>query len=146
MAKTVKSDAKKAANWVTNDLFGALNKAGLTIAESPISADHMAKLLTLMDDGTISGKIAKEVFDEMFDSGKDASDIVDEKGLKQISDSGEISAIVGQIIADNPEQAAEYRGGNTKVVGWFTGQVMKATQGKANPQMVNELLREKLGG
>jgi aspartyl-tRNA(Asn)/glutamyl-tRNA(Gln) amidotransferase subunit B len=86
------------------------------------------------------------VFDEMFDSGTDAGDIVEAKGLKQISDSGEISAIVDQIIADNPDQADEYRSGNTKVAGWFTGQVMKATQGKANPQMVNQLLQEKLGG
>ncbi|MBO22755.1 MAG: Asp-tRNA(Asn)/Glu-tRNA(Gln) amidotransferase GatCAB subunit B [Rhodospirillaceae bacterium] len=142
----VKRDPKIVANWITGDFFRRLNAEDLEIADSPVSASQLGGLLDLIADGTISGKIAKEVFDEMFDSGKDASDIVDEKGLKQISDSGEISAIVGQIIADNPEQAAEYRGGNTKVVGWFTGQVMKATQGKANPQMVNELLREKLGG
>jgi aspartyl-tRNA(Asn)/glutamyl-tRNA(Gln) amidotransferase subunit B len=141
-----KRDPKIAANWIAGDFFRRLNADDLEIADSPVSADGLGGLLDLIADGTISGKIAKDVFDEMFDSGKAAADIVEEKGLKQISDSGEISAIVDQIIADNPDQADEYRGGNTKVAGWFTGQVMKATQGKANPQMVNELLREKLGG
>lgn len=139
-------DPKIAANWMAGDFFRRLNADDLEIADSPVSAAQLGGLLDLIADGTISGKIAKDVFDEMFDTGRDAADIVEEKGLKQISDSGEISAIVDQIIADNPDQADEYRGGNTKVAGWFTGQVMKATQGKANPQMVNELLREKLGG
>jgi aspartyl-tRNA(Asn)/glutamyl-tRNA(Gln) amidotransferase subunit B len=141
-----KRDPKIAANWIAGDFFRRLNADDLEIADSPVSADGLGGLLDLIADGTISGKIAKDVFDEMFDSGKAAADIVEEKGLKQISDTGEIAAIVDRIIADNPEQADEYRGGNTKVAGWFTGQVMKATQGKANPQMVNELLREKLGG
>ncbi|MGB0627036.1 MAG: Asp-tRNA(Asn)/Glu-tRNA(Gln) amidotransferase subunit GatB [Alphaproteobacteria bacterium] len=141
-----KRDPKIAANWITGDFFRRLNADDLEIADSPVSAEGLGGLLDLIADGTISGKIAKDVFDEMFDSGKAAADIVEEKGLKQISDTGEIAAIVDRIIADNPEQADEYRGGNTKVAGWFTGQVMKATQGKANPQMVNELLREKLGG
>ena len=110
-----------------------------------MTAAALGAMLQRIEDGTISGKIAKDVFDEMFDSGKDADVIVEEKGLKQISDSGEISAVIDQIIADNPEQADQYRQGNTKVAGWFTGQAMKATQGKANPQMVNELLQEKLG-
>ena len=141
-----KRDAKIAANWLTGDFFRRLNAADLEIADSPVSAAQLGGLLDLIADGTISGKIAKDVFDEMFDSGKNAGDIVEDKGLKQISDSGEISAIVDQIIADNPGQADEYRGGNTKVAGWFTGQVMKATQGKANPQAVNEILRKKLDG
>ncbi len=139
-------DAKKAANWVTNDLFGALNKAGLSIADSPISAEHLSKLLTLMDDGTISGKIAKDVFEIMWETSGDPEKIVEEKGLKQITDTGAIEAAVDQIIADNPGQADEVRGGNDKAIGWFVGQVMKATQGKANPQQVNQLLRDKLKG
>ena len=145
-AVAAKHDAKKAANWVTNDLFGALNKAGLTIAESPISADHMAKLLTLMDDGTISGKIAKDVFEIMWETSGDPEKIVEDKGLKQITDTGAIEAAVDEIIAANPGQADEVRGGNDKAIGWFVGQVMKATQGKANPQQVNQLLRDKLKG
>ena len=139
-------DAKKAANWVTNDLFGALNKAGLSIADSPISAEHLSKLLTLMDDGTISGKIAKDVFEIMWETSGDPEKIVEEKGLKQITDTGAIEAAVDQIIADNPGQADEVRGGNDKAIGWFVGQIMKATQGKANPQQVNQLLRDKLKG
>jgi aspartyl-tRNA(Asn)/glutamyl-tRNA(Gln) amidotransferase subunit B len=139
-------DAKKAANWVTNDLFGALNKAGLVIADSPISAEHLSKLLTLIDDGTISGKIAKDVFEIMWDTSDDPEKIVEAKGLKQITDTGAIEAAVDEIIAGNPEQADEVRGGNDKAIGWFVGQVMKATQGKANPQQVNQLLREKLKG
>ncbi len=139
-------DPKIAANWITGDFFRRLNADDLEIADSPVSRAQLGGLIDLIADGTISGKIAKDVFDEMFDSGKDAGAIVEEKGLKQISDSGEISAIIDQIIADNPEQADQYRQGNTKVAGWFTGQAMKATQGKANPQMVNELLQEKLGG
>ena len=140
-----KRDPKIAANWMTGDFFRRLNADDLAIADSPVSADQLGGMLDLIADGTISGKIAKDVFDVMWESGKDAADIVEEKGLKQISDSGEISAIVDQIIADNPEQSEQYRSGNTKVAGWFTGQVMKATQGKANPQMVNQLLQEKLG-
>lgn len=139
-------DAKKAANWVTNDLFGALNKAGLDITDSPISAAHLAKLLTLIDDGTISGKIAKDVFDIMWETSGDPEKIVEEKGLKQITDTGAIEAAVDEIIAASPEQADEVRQGNDKAIGWFVGQVMKATQGKANPQQVNQLLREKLKG
>ncbi|HBT41548.1 MAG TPA: Asp-tRNA(Asn)/Glu-tRNA(Gln) amidotransferase GatCAB subunit B, partial [Rhodospirillaceae bacterium] len=140
------SDPKKAANWVTNDLFGALNKAGLAIADSPISAAHLSKLLGLMDDGTISGKIAKDVFEIMWETSGDPEQIVEDKGLKQITDTGAIEAAVDAAIASNPEQADEIRQGNDKAIGWFVGQIMKATQGKANPQQVNQLLREKLKG
>jgi aspartyl-tRNA(Asn)/glutamyl-tRNA(Gln) amidotransferase subunit B len=138
-------DAKLAANWVTGELFGALNRSGLELAEAPVDATKLGGLLDLVADGTISGRIAKEVFEAMWESGRSAAEIVEEKGLKQISDEGAIAAIVDQLIADNPAQAEQVRGGNQKVIGWFVGQVMKATQGKANPGVVNQLLRTRLG-
>ena len=139
-------DPKAAVNWVTTNLFGALNAAGKDIEESPVAPDQLGELLDLLADDTISSRIAKEVFDAMFETGRNAGDIVEEKGLKQITDTGAIEAAVDQVIADNPEQADQVRGGNDKAIGWFVGQVMKATQGKANPQMVNQLLRQKLSG
>ncbi len=139
-------DAKLAANWVTSELFGALNKAGLDVASSPVPAAALGGLIDLIADGAISGRIAKEVFAEMFATGKEAAAIVEEKGLTQVSDEGEIAAIVDQIIADNPAQAKQYRAGNVKLIGWFVGQVMGATQGKANPKLVNETLTKKLSG
>ncbi|MBP5855978.1 Asp-tRNA(Asn)/Glu-tRNA(Gln) amidotransferase subunit GatB [Marivibrio halodurans] len=139
-------DPKQAANWVTVELFGRLNKADKTILESPVSAASLGELLGLMADDTISGKIAKDVFDEMFETGKGAKEIVEAKGLKQITDSGEIEAIVDKVVADNPDQVEKYRGGKTGLIGWFVGQVMKASQGKANPKMVNDLLQKKLDG
>ncbi len=139
-------DAKLAANWVTSELFGALNKADLDIARSPIPAAALGGLVGLIADGAISGRIAKDVFAEMFATGREAADIVAEKGLAQVSDEGEIAAIVDRVIADNPAQAAHVRAGNAKLVGWFVGQVMKATQGKANPKLVNEILTKKLSG
>ena len=138
-------DPKAAVNWVTSNLFGALKAAGKSIDESPIAPDQLGELLDLLADDTISSRIAKEVFDVMFETGRAAGDIVEEKGLKQITDTGAIEAAVDQVIADNPEQADEVRAGNGKAIGWFVGQVMKATGGKANPQMVNQLLRDKLG-
>ncbi len=137
-------DAKLAANWVTGELFGALNRSGLELTQAPVDAAKLGGLLDLVADGTISGRIAKEVFEAMWESGRSAADIVDEKGLKQISDEGAIAAIVDQLIDDNSGQAEQFRAGNEKVIGWFVGQVMKATQGKANPGVVNRLLREKL--
>ena len=137
-------DAKVAANWVTSDLFGRLNKSGIAISESPVSAEAMAGLLDLLADGTISGRIAKDVFDIMFENGKDAAAIIEEKGLKQISDTGALEAIIDAVIEHGPNQVEQFRGGNEKVLGWFVGQVMKETQGKANPQTVNEILRRKL--
>ncbi|MEE2688874.1 MAG: Asp-tRNA(Asn)/Glu-tRNA(Gln) amidotransferase subunit GatB [Pseudomonadota bacterium] len=139
-------DAKQAANWVTGDLFARLNKADLLIAESPVSAAAMGGLLDLLSEGTISGRIAKDVFNEMFDSGKSAITIIEEKGLKQITDTGELESLVEDIIKRGADQAEQFRAGNTKVLGWFVGQIMKETQGKANPQTVNELLRKKLSG
>ena len=138
-------DPKQAANWVTGAFFGALNKSGLDLAEAPVDAAKLGGLLDLIADGTISGRIAKAVFEAMWETGKDAAAIVEARGLKQITDSREIEAIVARLIADNPGQAEQFRGGNRKVIGWFVGQVMKATQGKANPKIVNELLRRALG-
>ena len=138
-------DAKLAANWVIHELFAILNKDGKDISESPVTAAFLGKLVGLLSDDTISNRIAKDVFEEMVANGGDPEAIVEEKGLKQITDTGEIEAAVDQVIADNPEQAQQFKEGNQKVAGWFVGQVMKATRGKANPQMVNELLRKKLG-
>jgi len=139
-------DAKLAANWVTGNLFGALNKDGQAIADSPVSAEALGELLGLIGDDTISGRIAKDVFDEMFATGKGAREIVKDKGLEQITDSGAIEAAVDAVIAGNPDQVEQFKGGNEKTLGWFVGQIMKATGGKANPKMVNELLRKKLAG
>ncbi len=142
-------NAKLAANWVIHELFAVLNKEGKIITESPVSADELGKLIDLISDDTISGRIAKDVFEVMVAEGPDGNNdpekIVEEKGLKQITDTGEIEAMIDQIIADNPDQAQQFKDGNQKVAGWFVGQAMKASQGKANPQMVNELLKKKLG-
>tara|TARA_B100001989_G_C24548849_1_gene472812 strand:+ start:1998 stop:3449 length:1452 start_codon:yes stop_codon:yes gene_type:complete len=137
-------DAKLSANWVINELLGILNKNEKTLAESPISAQQLGSLIKLIVDNTISGKIAKDVFAEMFESGKDADAIVEEKGLKQVTDTGAIEAIIDEVIAENSGQVEAYRGGKDKLFGFFVGQVMKKSQGKANPAMVNELLKKKL--
>ncbi len=137
-------DPKQAVNWVTGNLFGALKKAGLPITQSPVPPESLGELLDLVEDGTISGRMAKDVFEEMMATGKDAADIVEEKGLEQITDGVEIEAAVDRVIADNPDQAADVRDGKEKTIGWFVGQVMQATGGKANPQAVNDLLRSKL--
>lgn len=139
-------DAKLAANWVMSELFGRLNKADIALAKSPVTPEALGGLIGLIADNTISGRIAKDVFDEMFETGKDAAAIVEAKGLKQITDTGAIEAVVDRIVASSPDNVAQYKGGNAKVIGWFVGQVMKETQGKANPKLVNELLRKKLGG
>jgi aspartyl-tRNA(Asn)/glutamyl-tRNA(Gln) amidotransferase subunit B len=137
-------DAKLAANWVTGDLFGALNRAGLDIAQAPIAPERLGKLVGMIQAGTISGRIAKDVFPRMFETGEDPEAIVAAQGLAQISDTGQIEAIVDELIAANPAQVASYQK-NPKALGWFVGQVMKATKGQANPQVVNELLRRRLG-
>ncbi len=139
-------DPKQAVNWVTGNLFGALKKAGLPIAESPVPPESLGELLDLVEDGTISGRMAKDVFEEMMATGKDAADIVEEKGLEQITDTDEIEAAVDRVIADNPDQARDVRDGKEKTIGWFVGQVMQENGGKGNPKMVNELLRKKLSG
>jgi aspartyl-tRNA(Asn)/glutamyl-tRNA(Gln) amidotransferase subunit B len=136
-------DPKLVANWILTELFGALNRAGRDLALSPINPEKLGRLIDLIQDGTISGRIAKDVFSDMFESGDDPADIVEKKGLKQISDAGAIEAIADQIIAANPDQVAKLES-NPKVMGWFVGQVMKATQGQANPQLVNEVLNRAL--
>ena len=137
-------DGKLVANWVTGELFGAMNTAGLEISASPVSAGQLGGLVDRVGDKTLSRRIAKEVFEIMFESGQDADAIIEERGLKQVSDSGAIDAVVDQVIADNPDKVAEYKGGKEQLIGWFVGQVMKASQGKANPQMANEALKKKL--
>ena len=132
------------ANIMITDLFGVLNTEGLSIDQSPIDHGALAGLQALKLDGTISGRIAKDVFAEMLETGKQAADIVEEKGLRQVSDTGEIAAIIDKVIADSPEQLAAYKAGKENLFGYFVGQVMKATGGKANPGVVNELLRTKL--
>ncbi len=138
-------DPKVAANWVTGEYFGALNRSGLDLGAARVDADGLGGLLDLIADKTISGRIAKEVFDLMWETGKPAAEIVEEKGLKQITDTGAIEGIVDEVIAGAPAQVAQFKSGNEKVIGWFVGQIMKATQGKANPGLVNQLLRQKLG-
>jgi aspartyl-tRNA(Asn)/glutamyl-tRNA(Gln) amidotransferase subunit B len=139
-------DAKMSANWVIGELFGQLNRTGKTLSTSPVSADELGEVVDLIKDGTISNRIAKEVFEEMFETGKTAGVIVNEKGLKQVSDTGAIDAAIDEVIAANPDKLAEYRGGKDKLLGFFMGQVMKNTGGKANPGIVNKLLKPKLDG
>jgi aspartyl-tRNA(Asn)/glutamyl-tRNA(Gln) amidotransferase subunit B len=136
-------DAKAAANWIMGDLYGALNRKGIGIEESPVSARQLGELIDLIADGTISGRIAKEVFAEMVETGADAPAIVEKKGLRQLSDTGAIEAAIDRVLADHPTQAAQYAA-NPKVLGFFVGQVMRATGGKANPALVNVILKRKL--
>lgn len=137
-------DPKMAANWVINELLGGLNKDGKTLSESPVSATQLGGLIDLILDNTISGKIAKDVFAEMMASGKNAADIVEAKGLKQVTDTGAIAQIVAEVVAENPDNVAAYKSGKDKLFGFFVGQIMKKSGGKANPDMVNELLKKKL--
>ena len=139
-------DGKLVANWLTSELFGLLNKAGKSLSDSPVSPGSLGGLVDLISNGTISGRIAKDVFAEMFDSGQEAAAIVEAKGLKQVSDSGAIEVLIDAVIAGNPDKVAEYKGGKDKLFGFFVGQVMKQSGGKANPKMVNDVLRRKLAG
>jgi aspartyl-tRNA(Asn)/glutamyl-tRNA(Gln) amidotransferase subunit B len=137
--------ARQASNWVIGDLFGALNRLGRGIEESPVTPEQGAELLGLVADGTISGSLSKQVFEIMLDTGQDPSRIVEERGLKQTSDTGAIEAVIADVLAANGDKVAEYRGGKDKLFGFFVGQTMKAMQGKGNPAVVNELLRKALG-
>lgn len=137
-------DAKLAANWVINELLGILNKNGKAIGQSPVSAANLGAMIELISDDTISGKIAKDVFAEMFASGKEPGRIVEEKGLKQVTDTAFIEQVIAEVMAENPDNVTAYRGGKDKLFGFFVGQVMKKTQGKANPAAVNDLLKKKL--
>ena len=138
------SEPKLAANWVIHELFAILRRDGLTIRESPVSAQSLGSLIGLISDNTISGRIAKDVFEVMITEGGDPAQIVEDKGLKQITSTDEIEKMIDELIAANPEQTKQYQNGNHKVAGWFVGQMMKASKGKANPQMVNDLLQKKL--
>ena len=143
-AKTA-SAPKIAANWVQGELSGALKAAGRTLENSPVSSVDLAELVNFIADGTISGKLAKEIFAKMFDGKGTAGEIIKAEGLEQISDESAIETLIDEVIAANPSQVETYRGGKTGVLGFFVGQVMKATRGQANPKVVNELLRKKLG-
>jgi len=135
-----------AANWLTSELFGALNRLGKDIGESPVSARQAAELLSLVADGTLSGTLSKQVFEIMLETGEDPSKIVEERGLKQTSDTGAIEAEIAKVMDANADKVAEYRGGKDKLFGFFVGQTMKAMAGKANPAVVNELLKKALDG
>jgi aspartyl-tRNA(Asn)/glutamyl-tRNA(Gln) amidotransferase subunit B len=147
LIKTNNQDPKLCANWVSGELSGALNKAGLDITASPVSAEQLGGMLIRISDNTISGKIAKQIFEALWEKeGDDADSIIEAKGLKQVTDSGAIEAMVDEVIANNPGQLEQYRGGKEQLFGFFVGQVMKASKGKANPAQVNELLKAKLAG
>jgi aspartyl-tRNA(Asn)/glutamyl-tRNA(Gln) amidotransferase subunit B len=139
-------DAKLAANWVMGDLFGALNRLGVGIEGSPVSSDQLGALIDLIADGTISGRLAKDVFAEMIASGADPDAIVEAKGLRQLTDKGAIEAAIDAVLSAQADKAAEYRAGRDKLYGFFVGQVMRVTLGKANPALVNQLLKKKLAG
>ena len=137
-------DAKLAANWVTGELFGALNREGHSIEDTPVSSKQLGELIDLISDGTISGRIAKQVFDSMYKTGRDPAKIVEEEGLQQVTDFGAIEAAIDAVIAANPDKVEQTKV-KPQLAGWFVGQVMKSTSGKANPSVVNEILAKKLG-
>ena len=138
------SDVKLATNWITGELFAVLNNKNLEISESPISSKNLSKLINLIKDGTISGKIAKTIFELMMDSDKDPQKIVEEKSLKQESDPKALEALIDKVVVDNPDKVKEYKSGKEKLFGFFVGQAMKDSNGKANPQLVNDILKKKL--
>jgi aspartyl-tRNA(Asn)/glutamyl-tRNA(Gln) amidotransferase subunit B len=146
VVRAAPSDPKLAANWVMGELAAALNKEGIEVSAGKLPAARLADLLKRIADGTISGKIAKEVFEAMWSEGVAADAVIESKGLRQITDSAAILRAIEEVMAGNPAQLAEYRGGKDKLFGFFVGQVMKATGGKANPAQLNELLRSKLRG
>ena len=138
-------DPKQAANWITGDLFALLNRTGRTIETSPIAAEALGKLLGLIADDTISGKIAKTVFEAMAETGEDPMAIVEARGLRQVTDTSAIDAAVDAVIAANPDKLADYKSGKDKLFGFFVGQVMKAMAGKGNPALVNAALKARMG-
>jgi len=139
-------DAKLAANWIMGDFYAALNATGRTIEDPPVSAANLGELIDLIKDNTLSGRLAKDVFALMVETGKSPSVLVEEKGLKQVTDTGAIEAAIDAVMAANPDKVAEVKAGKDKLIGWFVGQVMKSTGGKANPAMLNELLANKFKG
>jgi len=140
------ADPKAGANWLTSELFGALNRLGKEISDSPVSPEQGAQLLGLVADGTLSGSLAKQVFEIMLETGDDPASIVEERGMKQTSDTGAIDAVIAEVLAANADKVAEYRSGKDKLFGFFVGQTMKAMAGKANPGVVNDLLKKALDG
>jgi aspartyl-tRNA(Asn)/glutamyl-tRNA(Gln) amidotransferase subunit B len=135
---------KAAANWIMSELLALLNADGIDIEACRVTPKALARLFALMDDGTISGKIAKTVFEDMYRTGAEPGAVVAAKGLTQVSDAGALAAIIDQVIAESPKELEQYRSGKDKLFGFFVGQVMKRTQGKANPAKVNELLKARL--
>jgi aspartyl-tRNA(Asn)/glutamyl-tRNA(Gln) amidotransferase subunit B len=146
VVREVDSEPKLCANWVMGDLSGFLNKDGLDIEHTRVDTAALAGLIRRIVDATISGKIAKEVFEAMWQSGDSADAIIEQRGLRQITDTSAIEAAIDDVMNRNPQQLADYRSGKDKLFGFFVGQVMKATQGKANPAQLNELLKKKLAG
>lgn len=137
-------DGKKVANWLMGDFFAMLNRKNATVENSPVSAENLGRLVGLIENNVISGKVAKDVFEIMAETGENPEKIVEEKGLKQVTDTSAIEAVIDTVIANNPDNVAAYRNGKVALRGWFVGQIMKESKGKANPQMVNELLDKKL--
>jgi aspartyl-tRNA(Asn)/glutamyl-tRNA(Gln) amidotransferase subunit B len=146
VVRAAPSDPKLAANWVMGDLAAALNKEGIELSSGKLPAARLAELLRRIADGTLSGKLAKEVFEVMWSEGASADAVIESRGLRQITDTAAIVRAIEEVMAKNPAQLAEYRAGKDKLFGFFVGQVMKATGGKANPAQLNELLRRKLSG
>ena len=142
----VSGDPKLTANWLMGDVSARLKRDDVALADCPVSPTQLGTLINRIRDETVSGKIAKDVFERVWDSGAGVDEIIEAEGLRQVSDTGELSALVAQVVADNPDQVAQFRAGKQKVLGFFVGQIMKATQGKANPRQINELLREALAG
>jgi aspartyl-tRNA(Asn)/glutamyl-tRNA(Gln) amidotransferase subunit B len=138
------SDVKLSTNWITGELFAVLNDKNLEMSDSPISAKNLSKLINLIKDGTISGKIAKTIFELMMDGDKDPQKIVEEKDLKQESDPKALEALIDKVITDNPDKVKEYKSGKEKLFGFFVGQAMKVSGGRANPQLINDILKKKL--
>ncbi len=144
--KAAGGEPKLCANWVMGDFSAALNRHGVEVTEAPVNAAMLGGMIKRIGDNTISGKIAKEIFEAMWQGEGDADSIIDQRGLRQVTDSGAIEAVIDEVLAANPQQLEAYRGGKDKLFGFFVGQVMKATQGKANPKQVNDLLKQKLDG
>jgi aspartyl-tRNA(Asn)/glutamyl-tRNA(Gln) amidotransferase subunit B len=140
----VSSSPKLSANWIMGELSAELNNENLTIKESKVSSDKLGQLISRIEDGTISGKIAKDIFEKMWSSGKEVDEIIQSEGLKQVTDDKEIESMIDEVIQGNPEQLEQYRSGKDRLFGFFVGQVMKASQGKANPKQVNDILKSKL--
>ncbi|UCG77278.1 MAG: Asp-tRNA(Asn)/Glu-tRNA(Gln) amidotransferase subunit GatB [Nitrospirota bacterium] len=139
------ADAKSAANWMINELLRLVGDEGIQVSESKVKPDQLARMLVLIDDGTIIGKIAKKVFSKMYETGMEHGKIVEEEGLEQISDSSELEGIVDKVLGSNPDEVERFKGGDHKLMGFFVGHIMKETKGKANPKLVNELIRKKMG-